>query len=63
MSEAQQVALIQTLLYFIGHQQYTPTAAQVQSQLQAFTQQSSKGSGTSSNKLPVGWDLAKNQKV
>lgn len=63
MSEAQQVALIQTLLYFIGHQQYTPTAAQVESQLQAFARQGSSGAGTCGNRLPVGYDLAKNQKL
>jgi hypothetical protein len=62
MSDAQQVALIQTLLYFIGHQQYTPTAAQVESQLQAFTKQATAGSGTSSTTIQGGWDVSKNQK-
>jgi hypothetical protein len=64
LTEAQQVAIIQTLLYFVGHQQYAPTAAQIQSQLQAFNQQAAGGSsGGSDNKNPGGWDIGKNQKV
>ena len=64
LTEAQQVAIIQTLLYFIGHQQYAPTGAQVESQLQAFNQQTAGGStGGPGNKNSGGWDIGKNQKV
>lgn len=63
MSEAQQVAMIQTLLYFMGHQSYAPMAAQVQSQLQAFSQPPAAGSSTPGGTVHTGWDIAKNQKI
>lgn len=64
LTEAQQVAIIQTLLYFIGHQQYAPTSAQVQSQLQAFNQQDAgQNAGGVGTTVTGGWDLTKNQKL
>ena len=64
LSDAQQVAIIQTLLHFIGQQSYAPSAAQVLAQLQAFNQQAAGGGSIGTGKpVPAGWDVAKNAKV
>jgi len=63
LTEAQQVAIVQTLLYFIGHQQYEPTVAQVQSQLQVFNQQATGGSSGGSGTTNPVWDIGKNQQI
>jgi hypothetical protein len=46
MTEAQQVAMVRTILSFIGQHMYSPTAAAVQAQLQAMNAESFLSTGS-----------------
>ena len=62
MNNQQMVAMIQTILYFIGKQTYTPAAADVAAYLnEAISGQSQAPSPGKTS--PPGWDIGKNKPV
>jgi hypothetical protein len=69
-TEAQQAAMIRTILYFMGTQNHAPTAEQVQAQLHAFNQQAfggttggTGGPSTGGTTTGGGYDLGTNKNV
>lgn len=62
MNNQQMVAMIQTILYFIGKQTYAPTAADVTTYLNEAM--SGQGQTSSPGKIPPPvWDIGKNNPV
>ena len=55
-TEQQQVALIRTMLYFMGKQQYAPTSAVVLAQLREATAAAGSAAAT-----PAVWDVTANK--
>lgn len=66
MTEQQQVAMIRTILSFMGKQNYLPTAQAVTAILRETQGSSTAGWDLTSNKAPStpatgGWDIQKNK--